>query len=224
MKLKFDSFEALADHVSLYGSFAENSSNLFETLLSTRGKLRIPISQRRGRSRDVLVLRSVGGFPVFDILWDCLFGEPRVYQWMILFELVNGTKYYSKDLQLVFDIMMIINKKISPGGGSFDQTMRQKLNSVRKELGNQTANEIANELRSLSYKIPLKRPNIKVSISIEQERFKQSQELRFIGVGYKDKGSLPAAGSEYDPTEFNSRSPDPIILWKRLLKNFKSSY
>lgn len=224
MNKRFKSFDDLEEHAALWGLFSVDGRRPSEEFLLIPGLLEIPIDRTSGSSVRVLRIRnSEKGKLIPKILWDCLFGEPRILHWFILFEVVNRSTLYEKSLQEVFDIMMLININ-SPRGGSMESILNMRQESVRKSLGNETANGIASRLRAAGISIPIKRPSLKLTFAIEEKRFKKSPELRRIGVGYKDKGSLPLPGSQYDPTEFDGLAYCPIKLWRVLLSKYHSNY
>jgi hypothetical protein len=119
--------------------------------------------------------------------------------------------------------MMLINSN-SPRGGSLESMFNMKEKSVRRVLGTEQANAIAEVFRGLGVSIPKKRPSLHLTVSIETKKFKESPELRRIGVGYKDKGSLPLPGSQYDPTEYDGLAYCPIKLWTTLLTKYHKNY
>jgi len=172
----------------------------------------------------VVRIRSTkGNSNINAVLWDCLFGTPRGLHWHLLFEVINRTTKYDRVLQDFFNIMMLINTN-SPRGGSVESFLNMKEKSVRQVLSSNDANIIANRLRASGLTIPIKRPSLKLTFSIEVAHFSNSSELRRIGVGYKDKGNLPLPGSQYDPVEYNGLAYCPVKLWNKLLQVYKSEY
>lgn len=221
---KFRSFEDLAEHVALWGLVSVDGRRPSEELLFIPGLVEIPISRRSGSEMTVARIRSsTKGQEVPKVLWDCLFGTPRTLHWFLLFEIVNRSTKYEPLLQLLFDVMMLINSN-SPRGGSLESMLNMKEKSVRQVLGVQTADELAKTFRALGVSIPKKRPSLHLSVSIETKKFQTPPEIRRIGVGYKDKGSLPLPGSQYDPTEYDGLAYCPIKLWQTLLAKYHSNW
>lgn len=196
-----------------------------DSLLTSPGNLVIPISRRSGNSMQVLRIRAQDKNVIGAVLWDCIYGQPRGFHYLILFEMVNRSTYYDELLQGIFDLMMIINNFTSSDGNNYNQFINQRSKSVRQLYGIETANLYKEVIHRFSkIRIPDKKPALKIHLSFETLRFKKSPEIRFIGVGYKDKGTLPLPGSSYEPTEYNLNSPDPIFLWNKLLKTYKSTF
>jgi hypothetical protein len=119
--------------------------------------------------------------------------------------------------------MMLINS-ISPSGGSLESMLNMKQKSVRQVLGVEYASGIAKLFREFGISIPIKKPSLHLSVSIETKKFRSTPDLRRIGVGYKDKGSLPLPGSQYDPTEYDGLAYCPVKLWQTMLAKYHSNY
>lgn len=223
-KQTFGSFEDLADHVALWGLVSVDGRRPSEELLFIPGLVEIPIDRRSGSEMRVLRVRSANkGQEMPKVLWDCLFGQPRVLHWFILFECINRSTKYSPLLQLTFDVMMLINS-ISPSGGSLESMLNMKQKSVRQVLGVEYASGIAKLFREFGISIPIKKPSLHLTVSIETKKFRSTPDLRRIGVGYKDKGSLPLPGSQYDPTEYDGLAYCPVKLWQTMLAKYHSNY
>lgn len=130
---------------------------------------------------------------------------------------------YEPGAQSIFNVMMLINSD-SPKGG-LKQQFNMKLKSVRAVLGPIAANDLAVEISEYTGKfIPEKKPASSLKCSVETFRFSKPSEVRFIGVGYKDKGTLPEPGSEYEPTDYNLTPLDPVLLWNKFLEGYKRKY
>lgn len=222
--MKFNSFSDLLEYTSLWGVdlLGRDSS---EVLLHIPGVLELPLEPRRGSSQRVIRIRSNSkkGELAAGVLWDCLFGAPRLKHWLVLFECINRCDKYSSLLQCLFDVMMIINKGC-PSGRSLETILDTKMTSVSREFGVEYADKLAKQFRSLGVSIPIKKPALKLVTTSEIKHFRKSPDVRRIGVGYKDKGSLGLPGSEYDPYEIPASRVDPHYLWSKLLERYHSKY
>lgn len=221
--MKFNSFEQLSEFVLSNRSLGRESGNPFSVLSNKKGVLKIPVSPRAGNSQDVFTVRNLSEPNLVAVLWQCLFGTPRVYHWLILFDLLNRVTKYEPGAQTIFNVMMLINSS-SPKGG-LTQQFNMKLKSVRAVLGHDEANTLAVEIKEyVKLEIPEKKPASTIKVSVETTRFRKPIEARFIGVGYKDKGTLPPPGSEYEPEYYNLTPLDPVLLWNKFLKSYKRKY
>lgn len=219
----FNSFEQLQQHVLSNRSLGVESGNPFTVLSNKKGLVKIPISPRRGNSQEVFTIRGLSDQNWKAVIWQCLFGTPRVYHWMILFDILNKVTKYEPGTQTIFNVMMLINSS-SPKGG-LKQQFNMKLKSVRAVLGLEVANDLAVEISDFTgINIPEKKPASSLKCSVETFKFSKPSEVRFIGVGYKDKGTLPEPGSEYEPTFYNETPLDPVLLWNKLLAGYKRKY
>lgn len=216
----FKSFEELGDYCSIHGLMFSGKS-LSEARLSIPGVTELPIEPRRGRTQRVIRIRTFnnGRREFAEILWDCLFGEPRLFHWLLLFDLIDRTTKYDPLLQHTFNILMLINEQSTSVAVS-ENILRMKMRSVGKIFGFDLAEAIANEIRGLGVDIPIKKPALKISCAIETKVFKKSPEARRIGVGYKDKGTLGLPGSQYDPTDLPKLKTDPSKVWRKLLTTY----
>lgn len=221
--MKFNSFEELREYCSMQGT------NLLgvprsEALLGIPGITGLPIEPRRGSSQKVARIRFASNSrdSLSAVLWDCLFGVPRVSHWFLLFNLLDRLTKYDDLAQEIFNVMMIINEK-SPSG-AVSEIFNIRLRSVRAILGADIANEMKKRLRLLGLSVPQKKPSLKMSLTIETIHFRKTPPVRRIGVGYKDKGSLGLPGSEYDPTEIPTMKGDPNKVWGKLLRTYKRNF
>lgn len=158
------------------------------------------------------------------ILYECLFGDPRVFQWFILFELLNSTKLYSEEAQALYDVVTGLTQSNSKNLGSPLRTMMSNMKPLRQNFGKEIANEIAETLRRNQISVPKKRTwsSDFCIVTTYTRAPKKAPEVRRIGVGYKDKGHLPLPGSEYDPEPLLlSEQHCPIKLWKRFRMSSK---
>lgn len=219
-----NSFEELLELYSLEGDRLKTAGSSLVNSNRKRGIILLPLTPRQGKSQRVAKLSYSGdGTEIASsILWEFLFGDPRVYQWFFLFELLNSIKTYDLAAQSLYDILFLVNvdsKNLGPQEKEFMRNMK----SVRQSRpdGLQIAKEIAEVLRRSGIKIPFKRDgkSLNLKVSFQEFNFKESPEVRRIGVGYKDKGSLPPPGSEYDPEPLSLVSHCPIKLWSRF-RNF----
>lgn len=152
------------------------------------------------------------------ILYECLFGDPRVFQWFILFELLNSTNKYSEEAQALYDVVTGLTQSNSKNLGSPLRTMMSNMRPLRQNFGKEIANKLAEILRRNQVSVPFKRTwsSDFCIVTTNSRRPKKAPEVRRIGVGYKDKGHLPLPGSEYDPEPLLlSEQRCPIKLWKR---------
>lgn len=217
----FNSWDEWKEYILLYGNpFVENYGS--EALLRIPGLTEMAIEPPRGSNQRVIRIRfSTTGREAFvGVLWDCLFGQPRLTHWLLLFNAINRISKYDSSLQEIFNIMMFINEK-SPSGAISENFLNMKLRSVGRIFGYDVANEIAERLRRSGISIPVRKPSLKMFCTIETKHFRKSPEVRRIGVGYKDKGHLGSPGSEYDPTEIPHLRGDSIKIWEMLLRSYQ---
>lgn len=189
--------------------------------MQTPGKLSLPLSRPNdGGEYSKLTIRSTKrGSTVPSVLWECLFGQPRVVHWLFMFELLNFTTEYSLVTQQIFNVLMIINESghDGPPRRSFDE----KLKSVLKVHGKTAAEHMAKVFRESGISIPITKPDLGLHWSVEVGKIQPARELSRIGVGYKDKGSLGLPGSEYDPVECPPSRTDPFKVWAKFLQTWK---
>ena len=178
-----------------------------------------PISPTASSGRKCLRIKGEGKVKIIveRILFECLFGDPRVFQWYVLFELLFSTKKYSVEAQAAYDVLIGLTKSSSKNLGSPLSQIMSNMQPVRKTCGIDKARELAEIFRKHSIMVPERRdwsPDFLTVTSFTQ-KFKKSPEVRRIGVGYKDKGHLPLPGSEYDPDSPLLFDPRSFDLWEK---------
>jgi len=227
----FYSFEELLEAFSQEGNLlVRKSGRSFVDSYRKRVDVTIPMwleSPNSEPSRaQFLRVRSESNYKEFIemILFECLFGDPRVFQWFILFELLNSTKLYSEEAQALYDVVTGLTQSNSKNLGSPLRTMMSNMKPLRQTFGREIANEIAEILRRNQLRVPFRRTwsTDFCIVTTFSKRPKIAPEARRIGVGYKDKGHLPLPGSEYDPEPLLlSEQHCPIKLWKRFRMSSK---
>lgn len=216
----FKSFDDVLEHFLLMGfTSSRRTSESFVNSNRKRVDVIFPIAPIRSKSQKCL--RIVGGNNYLEslnqILYETIFGQPRVFQWLILFELLNSTKKYSAPAQALYDVIVVLSGS-SRNLGSPEQQMNANMVSVRQICGKEVSNNIAEVLRLAGIKVPYNRSWASDSIKVVKytRHFKSPIEPMRIGVGYKDKGHLPLPGSEYDPDPgLLSDSHCPVKLWEK---------
>lgn len=215
---RFNSFEQLLEHFQIEGvNVGQQKSNSLVNSNRKRVDVIFPIAPMQPRSQECLRIIGAGSYreSLERILFECLFGDPRVFQWFVLFELLNSIKLYSKEAQALYDVTVGLTSN-STNVGSEKSFMFSNMPSIRRKFGKDKANELAEILRG-KLDIPHNRdwPSDFTKVVPYTRRFKQPPEIRRIGVGYKDKGTLPLPGSEYEPEiPLLINQHCPIKLWE----------
>lgn len=215
---KFNSFEQLLEHFQIEGvNVGQKRSNSLVNSNRKRVDVIFPIEPKQSRSQRCLRIIGSGSYSesLERILFESLFGDPRVFQWFVLFELLNSIKLYSKEAQALYDVTVGLTSN-STNVGSDKSFMFSNMPSIRRKFGKEKANELAEILRG-KLDIPQNRdwPSDFTKVVPFTRKFKTSPEIRRIGVGYKDKGTLPLPGSEYEPEiPLLLNQHCPIKLWE----------
>lgn len=223
---KFNSFEELNEYASRFGVDARGFRP--SELSFSKGIIKVPLEPKFGRSKVRCLKINVleGGQKLATgLLWHAMFGKKykTVYN-LIFFEILNRTKHWSPLTQCIFDVLMLTN--ITAKAGSSENLFYQNLKCVRASVPPVDLNKILSTLSSAGVSLPHRAPVLCKILTISESYIYQQKapEVRRIGVGYKDKGSLPLPGSEYNPDEITPYSaPSNYKLWEQLLKNFHSN-
>lgn len=226
--VEFKTFDDLREYCLLHGTDLSGNSNLSDRLVCP-GFIRYPVNPIRDKRLREVVIRfpSDGKVNFKALIRDCLFEQPRVLHWFILFSLLDKTEKYSELAQEIFNIMMFIMNRPMPSGTGVEineDFFKIKLKSVSSQFGIDLARGIAERLKTLGLVIPKKQRPLKFLISIEERVLRKPPEVRRIGVGYKDKGHLGKPGSGYDPTDVPELKADPLKVWNKLLRTYKGIF
>jgi hypothetical protein len=188
-----------------------------------RVDLLFPISSSSSTGRQCLRIRAEGKVKtvVEQVLFECLFGNPRVFQWFVLFELLYTTKKYSIEAQAAYDVLIGLAKSSSKNLGSPLSQIMSNMQPVRKTCGLIKARELAETFRENRIMVPESRdwPSNFLTVTSFRQTFRKTAEVRRIGVGYKDKGNLPLPGSEYEPDSPLLFVPGSFDLWEKFRRN-----
>lgn len=162
----------------------------------------IPLEPKFGKSRvAVLRIRPKGrnGRKLFEALvWTALFGSKRftMVHWYLLFHLFE--KQIRKDPRSLA-LLKILRITTERSGSAFNQKLRPVKTIVQnvlgKELGLRYCKRIENEL---GLKLPTEDPHLENLLHVQFGHIIQRRPPApaRIGVGYKDKGTLPKGPKE----------------------------
>lgn len=220
---KFKSFEELADFFSERGLDVQGCRP--SELSLSKGIIRIPLEPTFGR-RSVKCLKikclENGTKLVSGLLWHAMFGKRfKTIHNLILFEILNQTNKWSPLAQLVFNVLMLTNRTAK--AGSSNTLLYQNLEPVRRLISDSELQKMIAEFESCGMKLATREPDLNGLCAITESVIYQHKAppVARIGVGYKDKGTLPLPGSEYDPDEITPFcAPDPNKVWKKFLRTF----
>lgn len=191
-------------------------------------KFKIPLEATDGR-RDVKAIAIVPliGQPeklITALLWEALFGKSfKVCHWMILFQLFLRTVSKTRESEAILTILYLITAQagLSRWNSNFKPLKTMLSNNLGEQKGRETLQDI---LENLPYKLPHRNPGIDKHFRIDFNsviRQTAPAELRRIGVGYKDKGSLKKETS-IEPESFIFEETEQMfeILLHRIRNKF----
>lgn len=225
---KFKSFEELADFFSERGLDVQGCRP--SELSLSAGIIRIPLEPTFGR-RSVKCLKIVplenGTKLVSGILWHAIFSKHgcKTVHNLILFEILNQTNKWSLLAQLVFNVLMLTNRTAK--AGSSNTLLYQNLVPVRRLISDSELKQLIEDFAAAGMKLAKRAPDLNKLFKVSQSVIYQHKAppVARIGVGYKDKGTLPVPGSEYDPDEITPFcAPDPNKVWKKFLRVFHQRF
>lgn len=237
------SFEDLGKAYSLDGPLVNPGVSSTQELLLSEGvfSTKICLEPRAGR-RKVKVLYI--SFPrgvregVFNLVWQMLHGTKfSVKDVYILFALLEKYKENTPLAQRVFNLLVISNslnrtqvRSTSKRSGldftewDLKYLSLRAISKTRPELQGlyKSFTDYFNSLKNFPKTRQDVNPN-QISSEIRKRIQRPCPPPAYIGVGYKDKGTLPPPGSEYDPDEITPYGkPDRQSCWKSFLNNFKT--
>lgn len=185
---------------------------------STAGKRKVKALCFEPKTSEVNLIFS-------RLLWHALFGKGsfKVRWWLSLFNVLNEQTSPNKGTVALYAILKLTTAK---AGSTFDSNLRCVSNTlVRDKFSSEDLKDkiISKILEDLPLVLPKKNPGeisdlLNCSLGfIEQKR---PDSPAFIGVGYKDKGSLGKTGESYDPTEQTYFPHLDYDLWKQILVKY----
>lgn len=220
---KFKSLYELAEYAANFGVDARGYR--FSDLSISKGIIKMPVEPCNGRGRvkcfQINVLEG-GQKLLTGVLWHCLFGKPKVYHTMILFEILNRTEQYSLLAQTVYDVVVICN--LTAKAGVTNEPFHHNLEPVRRTIPANQLQTMIDKLRSSGINLPHKSPDLDKILTVSKGTIfqRKPQPVNRVGVGYKDKGSLPKPGSEYEPDEITPFSAaSNYKLWRVFASQFE---
>jgi hypothetical protein len=166
-------------------------------------KLKIPLESKYGKSRvQCLCIRpKIGRSRVLweSLIWTTLFGSKRLtmIHWYILYSLFEKTLKKDKRSLAMLKILRITTER---SGSTWNQKLKPVKTIVQNVLTKDEAVRyclnLASDLgiKSLPDKDPHLNEMLEVRLGTMQQ--KRPEPLRRVGVGYKDKGSLPKGPKE----------------------------
>lgn len=191
-------------------------------LVSSDFKLRIPLEPIRGSEYKALVIKPNAPPEklLVGLLWHAMFGKYfKVYHWLILFNLTVKTLQADSSEALV--LILILTSTGNPGT-SWEQNS-QPVRKVLQRLAPEKKEEILQWILSkLPYTLPKKDPKIESFFTVKRElvNIRRPKVPNRIGVGYKDKGSLPKGKRpDLSSSEFLFDLEDRFFLLVRRLKH-----
>jgi hypothetical protein len=173
----------------------------------------IPLESVFGkRSIQVLKIRPLSGRAshLFEsLIWTALFGSKRftMVHWYLLYHLFEKQISKNKKSLALLKILLITTER---SGSSFNQKLKPVKTIVQSVLGKELALKyIKNLEKDLGIKLPEKDPQLVKQLYIQYGTRiqRKPKEPARIGVGYKDKGTLPKG-----PKEDTSCSEDYLAL------------
>jgi hypothetical protein len=168
-------------------------------LASSDFKVKFPLEPTHNRSSYKAISITPLASPekvLVGLLWTAMFGKNfRVYHWLLLLELLLKT-INSKGSEAILKILCLLTTENS--GQSWNQKYKPMKTLLGKRLSAKDCErEIQDILKNLPFQLPHKDPIIEnlVQMKVVDVILKKPKEIRRIGVGYKDKGTLPSGNT-----------------------------
>jgi hypothetical protein len=184
------------------GSFSLPDFRAEIPLEPTFGKSKVGVLRIRPKGRNAKEIFAA-------LIWTALFGSKRftMIHWYLIYHLFE--KQIRKDNRSLA-LLRILRITTERSGQSFNQKLKPIKTIVQNVLGKEQAIRYClNLAKDLGIKLPEKDPKLNDLLRVETGwKFQRRPEPeRRIGVGYKDKGSLPKG-----PKEDTECSEDYLVL------------
>lgn len=161
---------------------------------------------------------------IVGLLWEAVYGRKfKVIHWFVLFKLLIRTLEKDESSEAILAACMILSTNV--GATQWQSNMKPLRSLFIQAYGPEEYKVHLDEItRKFPFKLPLKSPKIDELLdftfgTIEQRKPK---DVARIGVGYKDKGSLPVGVKPELPTSSSilEHEDNFVLLHRRVLKKF----